>query len=178
MKYRITLRNEERIADDAELVKYMTYSRNPEGIYAIIALCDENGKELTDYSIPRMTKFFDFSEYLYNVYGIKRVFENNIQYCMINSNSLITISREILEVASELERGKFWICDKYGNICAGNSIAEILRNNENGIFEIFEDIKKIISEDWEYAETVLQSFPHFLAACKPIFDAVKEEKEK
>ena len=171
--------HEERIAAASELIKYLESSRESESVYAVASLADESGDDLGGYSMPIRVELFDWRDYLYQSWGIEHcVTRNREDAYAVGTRKFIEVAESVVEVKKEIDRGGWFMISDNGIVGAGNSIAEILRNVPTGITDIAESIAYIIAEDAEFSAKVLQPFPHFLASCKPIFDAVKEEKEK
>lgn len=171
--------HEERISAASELIKYMESSRESESVYAVASLVDESGDDLGGYSMPKLVELFDWRDYLYQFWGIEHcVTRNRNDAYEVGTSEFIDVAESVVEVKKELDRGGWFMISDNGIVGAGHSIAEILRNVPTGIRDIADSIAYIIAEDDEFAAEVMQPFPHFIAACKPIFDAVKDEKEK
>ena len=167
---------EERIAAAAELIKYMESSRESESVFAVASLADESGDDLFGYSMPIFVELFDWRDYLYQGWGIEHcVTRNRKDAYEVDTSEFIAVAESVVEVKKELDRGGWFMISDNGIVGAGHSIEEILRNVPTGIWDIADSIAYIIAEDADFAAKVLQSFPNFLAACKPIFDAVKAD---
>lgn len=168
--------HEERRAAASELIKYMQDSRDAEAVHAVAALADEAGEDIGGYTSPRLVREFDLFEWLNVWHGVHGTSKGYTEYLIIERYEFLRVAKEAGAIETELARGGFYVVNDCGEVGAGHSMAEILRNMPAGIVEIADAVAYIIAEDAESAAIILQPFPHFLAACKPIFDAVKADE--